>query len=347
MRNTSKPIKNKKLITIPRLIILALLAMLIIMGIWIFLRSALVKGLIDGIENLESQGYEISHGGLTVEGFPLSLNASSENVSVRAPTSQVPDPAKNWSIKTDRLSLHSATLTPLSWDIRHSGQMRIDMRGARGERYMFDLAPANLDARAVASLDGTLKSAHMTIGGAELDSLVGTPPVIAKFGGANADINIKEGVGHIMAQAEDMRLSPKIPNILDNVLGRKIALAQINANVTNWILLETRGVNVWRAADSHITSDYWAVNWGSADIIGDFDIRFKNTLPNGVITIRIKNPKPLIARLVDTGLVPEKYAATLNGLLAFSETDDDGRKAIKLTVKDGVVKAGFIPLFEF
>ncbi len=337
---------RKKLITIPRLIILALVLMLLLMGAWIGLRSLLVKGLITGIEDMESQGYEVSHGGLSVAGFPFSLNASTDKISVRAPTSDMPDPAKNWSITTDKLDLHSATLTPLSWDIRHTGKMRIDMRGPDGERYMFDLTPASINANAAVSLSGSLKSAQFDMGTASLESLVGTPPIVSKIGDLNADIKVSDNVGHIKVQAKDLRLSPKIPGILDSVLGRKIPLVEMNVDVDNWALLEIEGAEAWMAAGGRMRTDHWAVNWGRADIIGDFNIVFKDGIPEGKIGIRIKKPKPLLAKAVEAGLVPENYLKTVNGLISLSETDAEGRKSIDLTIKEGVVKMGFIPLFE-
>ena len=338
---------RKKIITIPRLIILALIVMLVTMGMWIFLRSVLVKGLITGIGNLENQGYEIAHGGLTVSGFPFSIDASTNEISVRAPVSPRPDPSKNWSVRTDKLDLNSFVFTPLSWNLQHKGQMRIDMRGPDGERYMFDVAPANVKADIAVSITGTLKSAHLDMGTANFDGLVGTPPVISKINGLTSEIKVTDNTGHIRMQAEGLRLSPKIPGMLDNILGRKLTLVELNADIGNWALLETSDAATWMASGGHIRSKHWVVNWGQADIIGDFDITFNDGLPQGKIGIRIKNPKPLLAKVVEAGLIPEKYLGTVNGLISLSESDDDGRKSIDLTIKDGVVKMGFITLFEF
>ncbi len=342
-----KTMTKNKIITWPRLIILALLLMLLLMGAWIFLRNTLVKGLISNIANLESQGYEIGHGGLTVEGFPLSLRAASRDISVRAPISNMPDPAKNWSVKMDKVSVQSATITPLSWDISHSGQMRIDMRGQDGERYMFDIAPADIEARAIITTRGTLKSARFDMGRTQLDSLVGTPPIISKIGYLDGEIKVADTVARAALHAEDLRLSPKIPSMLDTILGRKLALVKLNANIDNWPLLEANGGDAWIAANGRISSEHWAILWGNADMTGSFDLTFKNEKPEGTIQIRIKNPKPLIDKIAAAGLIPEKYAGTINTLIALKETEDDGRKAVNLTIKGGTVKMGFITLFEF
>ncbi len=338
---------ENRLITIPRLIILALLLLVMTMGLWIFLRGALVKSLIGGIANLETQGYEVTHGGLTIEGFPFSISAVSQDISVRAPRSSTPSPVQNWSIKTGNLQMRSATLTPLSWDIRHTGQMRIDMHGRAGERYWFEIAPTNIEARAVASLRGTLKSARFDMGRAQLNSLVGTPPIISKIEHLDGNIKVTDAVANIALRAKDLRLSPKIPAIIDNILGRKLSLIELNANIDNWPLLEASGAQAWQTAAGRIKAEHWAVLWGNADMVGNFDLTFKNGKPEGTIQIRIKNAKSLIDNITAAGLIPAQYTGTINSLITMRETDEEGRKTIDLTIKNGTVKMGFIPIFEF
>ncbi|HHI88814.1 MAG TPA: DUF2125 domain-containing protein, partial [Hellea balneolensis] len=87
---------KKRLLTIPRLIILGLILFLGLMGLWFFLRDTLVRGLVQGIETLEAEGYQIGHGGLSVSGFPFSLSAQTQNISIKAPTGPTEDPGKNW-----------------------------------------------------------------------------------------------------------------------------------------------------------------------------------------------------------------------------------------------------------
>ncbi|MCF6275327.1 MAG: DUF2125 domain-containing protein [Robiginitomaculum sp.] len=337
----------KKLITWPRMVILCLLVIVAIMGAWIFIRGVMVKNLIGGIANLENQNYEIGHGGLNVAGFPFILDASTSNVSIRAPLSDTPDPTKNWSIKSDGLRIHSATLTPLSWNIEHRGQMRIDMRGKNGERYMFDIAPANINAHIVVNTAGKLKTARLNMERAQLDSLVGTPPLISQLGALGADIKISDDIGRVSATGQNFRLSPKIPNILDNILGRKLALVELDADITNWSILETGDTNAWLAANSRLNSEHWAIKWGDADIIGNFNLMFKNGLPEGKIHIRIKKPKPLIQKIIESNPDFEQYAVQANMLISLKETEADGRKSVDITIKNGEVKMGFIPLFKF
>jgi len=347
MRKVKTKPKPRKLVTVPRLVILCLLILVLIMGAWIYVRGALVKGFVGSIANLESQNYQIGHDGLSISGFPFSVTAETNNVRIRAPISDRPDPTKNWSVKSDNLRMYSATLTPLSWNLEHRGQMRIDMRGREGERYMFDITPAAIDGRAAYSMAGTLKSARIDIGRAQLDSLVGTPPIISQFGKIGAEIKVSDNTGRISMSATDIRLSPKISSMLDNILGRKLTLIALDANIENWALLEAEGAEPWMAANSRIQSEHWAVSWGRADIIGDFDITFKNGSPEGTVHLRIKRPEPLLQKLIENKLIPKQYAGMAKTLVALQKPQDDGRKPIEITIKDGVVKTGFIPIFKF
>ncbi|MBL4854628.1 MAG: DUF2125 domain-containing protein [Robiginitomaculum sp.] len=338
---------KKKLITIPRLIILALLILVMIMGAWLGIRTLLVNALVGNIKALEIEGYEVGHGGLTMAGFPFTVIASSTNISVRAPSSVLPDPVKNWSIKADRLKLRSPTISPLSWDLQHSGNLRIDMRGPQGERYMFDIAPANIDARAAVSMKGSLKSATFTMSRAQIDALIGTPPVVTMLDNLSAEIKVSANTAKLSLHSNDIRLSPKIPGPLDNILGRKLELVELNADLENWSQLEQGGAQNWIENGGRVRADHWAMLWGPADMVGDFDISFKNGLPEGVINIRIKKPGSLIDTITDTGLIEKKQARQAKGFLSLIETGEDNRKSIQITIKDGIVKYGFVPLYEF
>jgi len=342
MSNTKKP-----LITIPRLILLALLVIAIIIGGWLALRTVMVNVIMNNIKTLEAEGYEVGHAGLTMAGFPFSVIANSEAVLIRAPTSAVPDPTKNWAVKLDAVELRSPILSPLSWDIRHRGKIGIDMHDARGVRYIFDMTPANIDASAAMSLGGRLKHANLKIDQARFVAPTGNPPIIAMFGGLRANIKISENTAKLSMGSGDIRLSQKLPRLIGETLGRELALIELNANLENWALLEQYGAQNWMEGGGRIHAEHWAVLWGPADMVGDFNISFKNGLPEGVINIRIKRPKNLLNRLSDTGLVPAQQAFQIKGFLSLIKTSDDDRKPVQITIKDGIVKYGFIPLYKF
>ncbi len=342
----STKVKKKKKF-LPRLIFCLFIAATLFVGLWFGLRAMLVKGVSTGIDNLKAQGYQINHDGLTVEGFPFSIDADSSGITLQAPTSQNLDPSKNWSVRLDQVSLGSSTITPLSWDMAHRGTARIDMRGPRGERYMFDVTPAKLDASGSASITGKLKSAHLDLSPARIDSVVGTPPAIQATGPIVADFNISGSDGNLHITGEKIILSDQALGIMKNILGRTLEHAEADIIIENWPVLEAEGAEVWRQNGGRVHSENWQIKWGQIDIIGDIDIGYKDGFPSGLIHMKVKNAEDLVDDLVQAGLIPQNISGQSRILLGALNSDQDGRKQLEFTLNNGALKYGFVTLHKF
>ncbi len=336
-----------KLITIPRLIIFGLLILVLIMCAWVYLRNVLANNLVANITSLESQNYQIGHDGLKVSGFPFIVDAKLGDASVRGPISNTSDLVKNWSVKSGDIRVYSSTFTPLSWQFEHRGKMRIDLRGYSGERFTFDVVPATIDGQVSFSIAGGLKSAQIDIAQAKFKPLANTAPIISQFEKIFADIDVLNNIGRVNISGANIALSEDIPKILANIVGDNLTAIELNTKIDNWALLEVNGIETWLTADSRLSSDYLALKWGLVDIVGDFDITFKNRLPEGIIHIRIKEPEQLLQNLIANQLVREPYIDMAKMLIAVYPTQPDGRKYFEITIKDGVVKTGIIPIYKF
>jgi len=338
---------KKKLITIPRIIILLLIIMLAIAGSWLGLRSLVASSMTNSIAELEQEGYEIGHGGLSVSGFPFVVDARTHNVSIAAPSSFEIDPSKNWTVKMDEVDVYSSTFTPLSWSALHSGEMRVDMRGIDGERYMFDVSPAEISADVAYSLSGNLKRLHTDINHTRLNSLVGAEPPVLALGGGRADLTVKSDQGQLDILVKDVVLTEKYLGVANNILGRDLSRVSVKAGIENWSLLEAGDTVSWLNSPSRITCKDWQVLWGDADFVGDFDIGFVDGLPEGVIRFRVKNSNELLRKVINADLIPGPTLVQLGAYLNGLESDSDGRKQIEITIRNGVVKYGFITLYKF
>ena len=338
---------KKKLITIPRIIILLLIVFLAIAGSWLGLRSLVASSMTNSIAELEQEGYEIGHGGLSVSGFPFVVDARTQNVSIAAPSSFEVDPSKNWTIKMDEVDVYTSTFTPLSWSALHSGEMRVDMRGLDGERYMFDVSPAEISADIAYSLSGAIKHFHANINRSRINSLVGSEPPVLALGGMRADLNVKAGQGQFDVLVKDVVLTEKYLGVAYNVLGKELSRVSINTGIENWQMLEMGDTAAWLDSPSRIKCDDWQVLWGDADFVGDFDIGFVNGLPDGVVRFRVKNSTQLLGKLINADLIPGPTLVQLGAYLNGLEADADGRKQIEITIRNGVVKYGFVTLYKF
>ena len=342
--NTEEKKKKKFL---PRLIFWLIVAAILFIGLWFGLRAALVKSVSTGIDNLKTQGYQVNHDGLTVTGFPFSIDANSSGITLQAPTSQNLDPAKNWSVRLDQVSLNSTTITPLSWDMTHRGTVRIDMRGPRGERYMFDVTAAKLDAFGAASITGKLKSAHIDLAPTHIQSVVGTPLALQAAGPVTADLKIIGTDGHLSMAGRDLIISEQALGVMSGILGRKLEIAEADIVIKNWPGLEAEGAEIWRQNGGRIVCENWRVQWGQINMVGDFSFEFKDGTPMGVIHLKVKDIDALLGNLTKAGLLPQNMSSQARLLVGLIEIDQDGRKELEFTLNNGVLKYGFVTLHKF
>ena len=346
MSKTKKTKLKRRIFTPLRLFILLLIAVVLIMGVWLGLRTAIVKGMTIGMRNMEAEGYQIAHGGLSVSGFPLSINAASRDIAIQAPAGDADDLSKNWSVKLSDLDFGTATVTPLSWQLRHRGTMRVDMRGAGGERYMFDIAPAKVDARGAITFKGKLKSAQIDIGKTTLSPLVGTPPIILGAQDAHIDVKVSGSNAHLDINAHDVVLSDKAMGLMDEILGTHLSEVSLTMTIKNWADLEENGPESWMENGGGFTSDDWIIHWGKVDFVGDFDVHFKNGLPEGIIHVSIKGAPELLDTIIASGYLSqfEQQARMFASSLKIGE---DGRSLLNFPIRNGVMKYGFIEIYDF
>ena len=337
----------KKFFTLPKLIIFLLILVIAYLGLWLVLRSTVASGISDYIAELESEGYRVEHGGISITGFPVAIDARSPNLKVRTtPNTQAASEA-NWSVDMDEFDLFSSTLTPFSWALRHRGELGVDMRINNGPRYMFDISPANIDADVSYNLSGKLKSLHTDISRTKINPLIGAEPPILGLTGIRADLNVRDDRGQLDILGKDIVVSQQALGVAYNVLGQNIARFSMKAEIENWQVLETEGLENWVQSPAKIRSEDWQLLWGSADIVGSFELEFKNTYPEGVIRFRVKNMSALMDKLSAANLVDSLITDQINGFMAGVDTDAEGRKSIEITIRDGVVKYGFFTLYRF
>ncbi len=331
---------KSKLFTLPRLIIFLLVIMVAIMCMWLGLRALLVNKIVSNIKQYQAQGYQINHGGLSITGFPFNIETNSRNVSVGAPNGQ--------SIKLGQLDLHTSIFKPLTWSFRHQGNMRIDVRGKMGERYLFDAIPARLSADAAIGFSGQLQSANFHINTPiQFQSLVGTPLPIRSIKQLNARFNAAQTTGAVNISSQEIVLSTQVQNIILQTFGGKIEYINMESKITNWPVLQNQGTQIWQSIGGKIVSDAFNIKWGDLDVIGDFHIQFKNNLPDGTVRFQIKDAGLMLDRLMNKGIVPKNFSTQIKLLLATLKTDKNNRKELIITINNGVVKYGFFTLYKF
>ncbi len=338
---------RRKFITLPRIIILALMGLVSIFCFWLFLRAGLVKAIEKNIHNIESQGYQLTHEELFVSGFPFTLKANTSNISLHKPKANTGSSGGNWTIKLDRLNIQTATLSPLSWTAQHSGTARVDMHGFNNARYMFDISPAKLGAQTVIDLHGHVKTARFDVGAAKVKTLIGTPPPLLAFENINGHMKAQGTEAKMNITAKNLKVAGVYLGKMQNILGEKITRIHMDATIKNWPILEQTGAQNWQEMGGGLQSDNWELHWGSIDITGDFNIGFTENGPEGIVHIRVKDIASLVESLGDAGLIKSSLAKQVRFFLGQLTTDETGRQELELTVRDHKIKYGFLTLYKF
>lgn len=338
---------KKGVFTLSRLIFLACVGLVCIAALWFFLRSAIVKGTAQTIQSMESEGYQIAHGGLSVTGFPFSATAHSSDISVRAPRGDLQDMTKNWSLQLEQITAKSATLTPLSWTVEHRGTMRVDMRDPTGQHYVFNIEPANINISTRQALGGALKSAHFDMDVARIKPLLNTVPSVLGLEDVQADLVVNGHTAQITMRARDLNIVDQTLGPLGAILGPKLARAELDARVQNWAALEQYGAQYWQQNGGRFTALFWHIKWGKIDIVGDFDIGFENGSPDGILHANIKDIVPLMDSLSRAGILGPTEAAQARLLFGVLQPDAEGRTELELIIRDHKIKMGPITLMQF
>lgn len=347
MNHTMARVPKKGFFTFSRLIFLICIGLVCVVGLWLFLRSAIVKGTAETIQNMESKGYQITHGGLSVTGFPFNAIANSSDISVHAPRGTLGDMTKNWAIKLDQITAKSATFTPLSWMVKHRGTARVDMRNLTGQHYVFNIDPANININTRQKLGGALKSAHFDMDVARIKPLLNTVPSVVGLEHAQADLAVNGHDAQITMNARDLDIVDQTLGPLGVVLGPKLEHIELNARVQNWAMFEQYGAQYWQQNGGRFRAQYWHIKWGQIDIAGDFDIGFKDGSPDGIFHANVKNIGPLVDSLGRAGILGPVETAQARLLLGVLQPDAEGRTELELIIRDHKIKMGPITLMQF
>jgi hypothetical protein len=314
--------------------------------LWAGLRYVIIDQLDSGINTLEQQGYQVTHDGIEVNGFPLKLNTHSQNISIQAPQGTYSDPNKNWALELENINVQSATYMPLRWSLQHTGKMVVDYRDLINQQHIYELSPAPLAASVTVGLTGIIKHARYDMDQTDIYTRLGPPLPVSKINHLEGQLDVKSNQGFIDIKGKDILLRDGLLSTATPVFGNVISQIDIKASLDNWKTLQEQGAEMWAQEGGRIHAQYWKIKWGKVDLEGDFDLTNIKGYPEGNISIKIKDISLLMVSLSDAGLIPSEYSTQITTMLKVIKKDENDRQLIDITIKDGVVKYGFITLFK-
>ncbi len=309
---------------------------------WAAGRTVMVNTLTAEIQDLEANGYKVDHKGLAVGGFPLQFRGSLIEPDLAAPRSA----EKPWSIKSERLSFQASAFNPLRWSVRHRGDARLDLRGPKGERWLFDVRPFTVNIEAKAGISGKLKTFKATLFRPKSQAVIGTlPPIIA----------MDSGTLSAAPNGQDMRVSLKLENIfleqntlkdLQRAFGPKIEHLDIKVTAIDLITLDNKAIELWQKNGQLICED-WQIIWGEAEFQGGCDLAQSESGLAGTIRVEVENISRLIKTLQSANIITSGQARTMGLATFLLPVNAEGRQEVNINIRDGFLTLFGQKVWEF
>lgn len=302
---------------------------------WALGRNLMIKNISTQIDTLQNEGYKVVHKGLSVGGFPIKFRAGLAQLNIDSPRSAT----KPWSIKGDDWQFEALTLNPLKWTGMHRGDARIDLRGPKGERWLFDARPFNVDVTARTSFKGELKSVEASASKLKTQAIIGTLPPILAIDEARIDISPSGADMRYTVDLENIYLEKETLKPFQNAFGPRIDRLQGSALAIGLTSLENAAVNKWTQA-GQIVGEGWTLLWGDIQFQGGFNLTQSPRGLSGVIRIEVEDINVLISRLESAALLSNSQARNAKLAAILLPVNENGRQEVTLTLRNG-----FLTLF--
>jgi len=297
---------------------------------WAAGRSVMLKNLTGELKSLETEGYNIDHKGLSAGGFPFQFRTSLVDPGLVSPRAI----SKPWSIKADKLVMQASAFNPMRWMVAHHGEARIDLRGPKGERWLFDVRPFSVDLDVRAKISGELKAMNAKISRAQVQAVIGTMPPIVGLDAGQIDIRPQYG---------DMKHNISLTNIFlekDSLAKWQTAFGPKIESFDAVIL--AKGLTSFAQADriewdksGNWVSEYWTLRWNENIFTGDFDMTLTESGFDGSLRAEVKNLPLIIDQFSKADMFTPQQAAALKIGTNFLPTTEAGTQEITFNIRDG------------
>jgi len=289
----------------------------------------MLNTLTDQFKSLETQGYGVEHKGLSAGGFPLSFRSSLIDPGITSPRS-IPKP---WSIKGDNLLMQASAFNPLRWRANHRGEARVDLRGPKGERWLFDVRPFSIDLDARAKFSGNIKTMKAQINRAQIQAVIGTMPPIVGLDHGQIDISTQDRTLRHDISLENVFLDKDTLTKWQTAFGPKIDSIEA-------VILKPED-------ESRFIGQTWTINWNGNIFKGDFDLTPSETGVSGTLRADVEDLSLIIDRLVQAQMFLDPLASQLKLGVRLLPVNDNGKQEITFNFRDGYLMLFGQRLYKF
>lgn len=293
------------------------------------------------LKSSRKAGYPIVHKGLTLGGFPMTFTVNMATPSIQSAAGQTPI-----SLKGERVEWRATALTPRTWQGRHIGDARIDMRGPGGTRWLFDARPFRVNAEAKLKLNGGLSRLRLTGFRLRPEAVIGTEPPINAVN--ELEIFITEATENtdIDLRIDEVFLNPATWPKLQSVFGPRIRALTVKAKAVGLKALDAETYHTWQKG-GHFVSDDWQLNWDALNMSGTFDMTSGPDGMSGTIQIALDDEKRVIDAFVTADLITAGQAQQIGLAMMIMPSNEAGQKMVTLTLERGALMFLGQPIYQF
>ncbi len=312
-----------------KLIITLVIALLIYCGYWFAASRVVASGAASKIEAYRAQGYVINHSAVDVTGFPLRFDAELGPVSITAPAMSGQDGARATLEKAD---VSAAAYMPLAWTVTHSGPGSFDIP-AGTRRWLFDSVTDAADITIKAGASGGIKALKIDARGVAITATGSDVPPVKSLTMLDYDFTHKNAGAVYKVTAGDITLLPGAMGQAGRALGETVE------NISGIMSVSDYGT----AAPTY-QSDNFSLIWGPADMGGAFNLARSDAGLSGTVSLNVANEQTLISELTRKGVISSGEAMIAGLMIGGLPKTEDGRRQIKLSVRDSALSLGPIKL---
>ncbi|WP_421782947.1 DUF2125 domain-containing protein [Kiloniella litopenaei] len=341
-QNTSQSSNIAKKLVISGLV-LCVLFIGFSVAFWFWAANQMETSLNRWSEKQRSRGFEISHGPLSISGFPFLVQADLKDPQIKSPD--------GWHWQTPRLSAEATPWSPLSMTVDLSTEHIID--GLPNNHPAITIKSSYAKSTAQLTLEGELLNARL-----QADKLVVTreshhpltittlDTTLGPLKPASTQNPLQEF--NILIKAQDINH----PELDKTPL--KGPITQLNIDGTLYGAIPKaklkKALHIWRDTGGFLSLHDMSLRWGPLLMDAKGKMTVDSLLrPSGQLDSRIEGAGAVVKKLEKTGLINKGQSFGIKlSLAALGKTNERGRHEINvpLVMQDGWLSIGPVTLLR-
>ncbi|WP_419903680.1 DUF2125 domain-containing protein [Kiloniella sp.] len=310
---------------------------------WFWAAHQMETGLTKWVEKQRSRGFEITHGQLSLGGFPFIVRATLDTPKVISPD--------GWWWQTQNLIAEATPWSPLSMQIDLSQDHLID--GLPHSQPSINVVSTFAKSTAQISLEGELLNARLQADGLIITrekhhplSIATLDTTLGPLRPSTAENPLQEF--NILVKAQDINH----PELRKTPLGGPISQLNIDGTLYGKIPKDKirKALHIWRDTGGFLALHDASLRWGPMLIDARGKLALDNRLrPAGKLESRIEGADEVVKQLEKNGLINKGQSFGIKlSLAALGKTNSRGRHEIEapLIMKDGWLSVGPISLLK-